>query len=185
MVYFISTSTRVRQLKGLFPTSFQVKRQSQSSPTWATHLGNIFTPLVSAPGEPQRISPLGPQLVGKRCMWAASARAADSGLHTQRSVPSLVGTIDMAMSPCYRRRTWPKIQIQEANYNGHLAIDNFRGWFDSTNPIWELSPISTQIKVFFNKQKRHPPIDVCLIWLMSKMSHSCEHHSQAIFISHW
>lgn len=29
-----------------------------------------------------------------------------------------------------------KIQIQEANYNGHRYIDNFRGWFDPTNPIW-------------------------------------------------
>ena len=29
-----------------------------------------------------------------------------------------------------------KIQIQEANYNGHRYIDNFRGWFDPTNPVW-------------------------------------------------
>ena len=88
-------------------------------------------------------------------MWAASARAA--GFRTG-DTPE-VGAIacwdngDMAMSPWLRTSNMTKIQIQEANYNGHRYIDNFRGWFDPTNPIWEPSPTSTQIKVFITSRK--------------------------------
>ena len=63
----------------------------------------------------------------------------DSGQETlQRSVLSPVGTMgDMVMSPWLRMSNMTKkIQIQESNYNGHRYIDNFRGWFDPTNPIW-------------------------------------------------
>ena len=63
----------------------------------------------------------------------------DSGQETlQRSALSPVGTMGgyghVALVTDVEHDQ--KIQIQEANYNGHRYIDNFRGLVDPTNPIW-------------------------------------------------
>ena len=126
------------QLKGLFPTTFQVEKAKPKLTPLATHPGNTY-PIGECTWGAKELA-LGPQLVGGNGgMWAASARAAGFRTgDTQRSVPSPVGTMgDMAMLPWLQTSNMTKkFRIQEANYNGHRYIDNFRGWFDPTNPIW-------------------------------------------------
>ena len=93
-------------------------------------------------------------------MWAASARAA--GFRTGNTPE--VGAIACWDNGGYGHVAVvtevehdQKIQVKEANYNGNRTINNFRGWFDPTNVVWERSAISIQIKEFLISRKgTHP-----------------------------
>ena len=126
------------QLKGLFPTTFQVEKAKPKLTPLATHPGNTY-PIGECTWGAKELAPWAHNWWGNGGMWAASARTA--GFRTG-DIPE-VGAIACWDNGGYGHVALvtdvehdQKIQIQEANYNGHRYIDNFRGWFDPTNPIW-------------------------------------------------
>ena len=126
------------QLKGLFPTTFQVEKAKPKLTPLATHPGNTY-PIGECTWGAKELAPWAHNWWGNGGMWAVSARAA--GFRTGNSPE--VGAIACWDNGGYGHVALvtdvehdQKIQIQEANYNGHRYIDNFRGWFDPTNPVW-------------------------------------------------
>lgn len=126
------------QLKGLFPTTFQVEKAKPKLTPLATHPGNTY-PIGECTWGAKELAPWAHNWWGNGGMWAASARAV--GFRTGSSPE--VGAIACWDNGGYGHVALvtdvehdQKIQIQEANYNGHRYIDNFRGWFDPTNPVW-------------------------------------------------
>ena len=124
------------QLKGLLATEFQVER---AKPAPLVTQPDNYYPVGECTWAAKELAPWSQNWWGNGGMWAASAHAA--GFRTG-STPE-VGAIACWDNGGYGHVALvtdvehdQKIQIQEANYNGHRYIDNFRGWFDPTNPIW-------------------------------------------------
>ena len=126
------------QLKGLFPTTFQVEKAKPKLTPLATHPGNTY-PIGECTWGAKELAPWAHNWWGNGGMWAASARAAGFRTGDTPEVGAIAcwddggyGHVALVTDVEHDQ----KIQIQEANYNGHRYIDNFRGLFDPTNPIW-------------------------------------------------
>ena len=143
------------QLKGLFPTTFQVEKAKPKLTPLATHPGNTY-PIGECTWGAKELA-LGPTTGGEMAACGQLAHALlDSGQETlQRSVPSPVGMMgDMAMSPWLQTSNMTKKFRSKRRTTTAIAISTTSA-VGSTQPTpsGEPSPTSTQIKVFLISRK--------------------------------
>ena len=143
------------QLKGLFPTTFQVEKAKPKLTPLATHPGNTY-PIGECTWGAKELA-LGPTTGGETAACGQLVHALrDSGQETsQRSVPSPVGTMGIwAMSPWLRMSNMTKNSDPRRLTTTAIAISTTSavGSIQPT-PSGEPSPISTQIKAFITSRK--------------------------------